>query len=208
MQSRTFAPAQTLKRKVFVKQPVDAASSSSASGSRQTTTTFTGLQFFHWVDVAILHGRPVRLDERDRVIFSIPGAVPTARLSDYDHDVVYTAIGTQMLKVKGASRPTVSPSVLRVVSMIETALLDPEVGEGLSMLTPCSACGFDSTSAHRGRMRRCKLCLCSWHKSCEHIMYAHAGTSKAAHSVTNIVFPDCIRSIGELCALCANSVVQ
>ena len=186
------------------------SSSSSSSGKDLPSgkqVLEPGLYYMHWVDVGKLVCRPVKLDSKQRVVYSMPSLVPSVVLSTYSYDVIHTAVGTAMLKVKGNDRPSVSQSILRLFDMVDAslraALYDLDIG-----LDFCSACGGSTECASNGRISQCSFCLCAWHASCELSLCSNENAQPAAITahITHSL-PACM-STSYKCRLCTQRLSQ
>ena len=128
--------------------------------------------FVHLLDLDSRIGLRVRLDDRNRAIFSVATyesvlqtKMRTIRECFADAVVVAPSVGIRMLKAKGEGRPEVPETFVRLRDMWQAALDGPHDGTCLKNCPMCSRGCADNPDRHDGQ--QCVVCLLQWHDACE-----------------------------------------
>ena len=157
--------------------------------------------FVHWTDTHTRRGRFVRLDEENRVIYSIPAMVRETDLSQAR--VIHANAGVRMQKVTKRFRPRVPDDILRLQRVWNSGVQPEGEDGGLCILCTQADRAAEVTS-------RCALCCLSWHPECA----AQAATELPRHAAAHLQlrrpsWPDHLArlprlgaGVGGLCALC------
>ena len=158
---------------------------SETSGCEQPKITQAqSSRMFSRLSVCTLYLPEVRLDEKDRVIYSIPAIVPALH---YSGDIVLPDCQVKMLKVSPRFRLQAPKAVVHLQEAACAALIQ----------TAVEATGGICDVCHQDGGQQCVLCRFFWHKGCAKrlIRLAHP------FPVFEHAWPD-IFSRCELCLLC------
>ena len=136
------------------------------------------VHFVHWPSNAPgMHGRVVRLDEEDRIVYSMPSLVP---LRDFSKSrIIVHRVGIGMEKVAKHGREKPPPLMLRVRDMAEVASSHGELRalrssenhrdalqlEVMTALQPCQLCHSMGLKADQAVVQ-CANCMLHWHPAC------------------------------------------
>ena len=109
--------------------------------------------FVHWIDVGSRRGRFVRLDDENRIIYSIPAFVP---VRDFSQDrVIHPNAGVRMAEVPKRFRPRLPDELLRLQQVWTLAL------GGGAETGQCVLCTRPADD-----IPRCAFCCLLWHPEC------------------------------------------
>lgn len=153
------------------------------------------VELVHWVsgrEGAL--GRRLRLDNRNRVVWAIPGITPTRDFSQ--QTIIHPAVGTQAFKERGRDRPTLAADVMRLRSMWSCALAHGQGGH-----RPLMTCAHCPTPGDF----ECPCCLLSWHRACCADVAAKTRTRRDL-TIDDFLFPALFFESDCLCNLCMQGI--
>jgi hypothetical protein len=155
-------------------------------GPSGSMTQQTAVVYVQWGHRHNMRGRIARLDDHNRVIYSIPGYEPEY---DFTNEIlVHPALGVQMKKVRGDKRPSIPYDHLHLHRMWQAAItsqtLDKRTICNSTSLDACEYCHTHGPIEGRG-VHHCALCLTSHHKSCAEVVAGHLQPNHARASKLN-----------------------
>ena len=137
-----------------------------------------------------VHGRKLRVDNRGRVVWAIPGITPNANYSLCY--VVHPAIGTSAIREKGRDRPSLHEDILRLRSMWSVAIAHRQGDH-----RPLMHCAHCQTPGDF----ECPCCLMVWHRACSAEVAARTA-GRRVPSLDAATFPPLFLQYDCLCNLC------
>jgi hypothetical protein len=131
------------------------------------TCSGAGTVLVRWESPVARQGRPVRVDELNRIIYQM------LSVSDYvDADVILPDIGVAMSKARGLQRTLLPRWVVTL-----RAVADASLNAGPQENSPCMPCAISARQdvrAHRTAMDGdaycCHSCLCAFHMGCNGLL--------------------------------------